>query len=81
MVECAAVGFPDAELGERLGVFVVAAPDTAPTLDELVEHLRGVGVASYKLPERLEIVEALPRNPVGKVTKPDLRAAWSSSTG
>ncbi|MGH1493768.1 MAG: class I adenylate-forming enzyme family protein [Acidimicrobiales bacterium] len=78
VVECAAVGFPDAELGERLGVFVVAAPDTAPTLDELADHLRAAGVASYKLPERIELIEALPRNPVGKVTKPDLRQAWSS---
>lgn len=77
VVECAAVGFPDAELGERLGVFVVAAPDTTPTLDELVDHLRSVGVASYKLPERIEVVEALPRNPVGKVTKPDLRTIWA----
>ncbi len=77
VVECAAVGFPDAELGERLGVFVVAAPDTDPTLDELVEHLRAAGVASYKLPERLELLDALPRNPVGKVTKPDLRSTWA----
>jgi len=77
VVECAAVGFPDAELGERLGVFVVAAPDTTPTLDELIEHLRAAGVASYKLPERIELLEALPRNPVGKVTKPDLRTTWA----
>ncbi|MGA9276909.1 class I adenylate-forming enzyme family protein [Ilumatobacter sp.] len=75
--ECAAVGYPDADLGERLGVFVVAAPDANPTLDDLIEHLRGRGVASYKLPERIEIVEALPRNPVGKVTKPELRTRWA----
>ena len=31
----------------------------------------------YKLPERLEYLDALPRNPVGKVVKPDLRARWS----
>lgn len=77
VVECAAVGYPDDELGERLGVFVVPAPATTPTLDDLVGHLRAAGVASYKLPERLAIIDALPRNPVGKVTKPDLRAMWS----
>ena len=80
VAECAAVGYPDAVLGERLGVFVVAAPDTNPTLDDLNEHLRGVGVASYKLPERIDIVEALPRNAVGKVTKPELRTRWASTT-
>ena len=79
VLECAAVGYPDAELGERLGVFVVPGPETRPTLDDLVGHLRASGVASYKHPERLEIVEALPRNPVGKVTKPDLRATWAAS--
>lgn len=79
VAECAAVGYPDAELGERLGVFVVAAPDATPALSDLVAHLQELGVASYKLPERLEIIDALPRNPVGKVTKPDLRAAWSAA--
>ena len=60
------------------GVFAVAAPDCdAPTLEELVEHLRDQEIASYKLPERLEYLDALPRNPVGKVVKPDLRARWS----
>ncbi len=78
--ECAVVGYPDADLGERLGVFVVASPGTDPTLDDLVAHLRGLGVASYKLPERMDVVDALPRNPVGKVTKPDLRARWAPSS-
>ena len=78
IVECAVIGAPDRDLGERVGVFAVAAPDCdAPTLEELVEHLRGQEIASYKLPERLEYLDALPRNPVGKVVKPDLRARWS----
>lgn len=78
IVECAAVGYPDTDLGERTGVFAVAAPGTAPTLDDLLAHLRTHEVASYKLPERLELIDALPRNPVGKVVKPDLRARWST---
>lgn len=77
VAECAAVGYPDASLGERLGVFVVAVPGTEPTLADLIEHLRGLGVASYKLPERVNIVGALPRNPVGKVTKTELRSRWA----
>jgi acyl-CoA synthetase (AMP-forming)/AMP-acid ligase II len=77
VVECAAVAYPDPDLGERVGVFAVAAPDFTPTLDEIIEHLRTIDVASYKLPERLELVDVLPRNPVGKVVKPDLRARWA----
>ena len=74
--ECAAVAFPDRDLGEKVGIFVVPAGDAQPDLDSVVSHLRDVGVASYKLPERLETIESLPRNPVGKVTKTELRDRW-----
>lgn len=77
VTECAVVAYPDDDLGERVGVFVVAAADAEPALDTVVEHLRSQKIASYKLPERLEIIEALPRNPVGKVVKADLRSRWS----
>ncbi|MEO5875172.1 MAG: (2,3-dihydroxybenzoyl)adenylate synthase, partial [Streptosporangiaceae bacterium] len=71
VTECAIVGYPDDVLGERVCAFAVA---TGPlTLDDLVGHLRDRKIASYKLPERLEVVEALPRNPVGKILKRDLR--------
>ena len=78
VAECAAVGFPDDVLGEKLGVFVTPATEAAPTLDDIVGHLKSTGVASYKLPERIEIVDALPRNPVGKVLKTELRARWQN---
>ena len=41
--------------------------------------MRDHDVASYKLPERFELIDALPRNPVGKVVKPELRDRWRSS--
>jgi non-ribosomal peptide synthetase component E (peptide arylation enzyme) len=47
----------------------------------VVEHLRSLGVASYKLPERIDVVDALPRNAVGKVTKPELRERWGLDAG
>jgi len=79
VVECAVVGYPDPDMGERVGVFVVPDPDaTAPDLDAVVETMRSAEVASYKLPERLEVIDTLPRNPVGKVVKPELRARWKS---
>ncbi len=79
VAECAAVAFPDVALGQRVGLFVVAATGASPTLDDIVGHMRSQGVASYKLPERLELVESLPRNVLGKVTKPELRAVWAEA--
>ncbi len=76
VAECAAVSFPDSVMGEKVGVFAVATAGEAPTLDDITSHLRSLEVASYKHPERLEIIEALPRNPLGKVTKSELRDRW-----
>lgn len=73
VAECAIVGYPDDELGERVCAFVVPAGETSPSLDSIAKHLRNQNVASYKLPERIELIDLLPRNPVGKVTKRELR--------
>lgn len=71
--DAAVVGMADEKLGERMCVYVVKAPGTTLSLQELVDFLNKKGVARYKHPERLEIVDAIPRNPVGKVMKKDLR--------
>ena len=60
-------------LGERVAAVVVLEPGESLTLEELVAWLRERSIASYKLPERLEVRDALPRNPVGKVLKRVLR--------
>jgi acyl-CoA synthetase (AMP-forming)/AMP-acid ligase II len=72
--EVALVGMPDPVLGERLCAFVAPrVPGDEPTLDSLLDLLRTAEVARFKWPERLEIVPALPRNPVGKILKRELR--------
>ena len=48
---------------------MVLEPGVALTLQDVIDQLATSGVARYMLPERLEIVEALPRNPTGKVSK------------
>ena len=74
VAEVAAVAMPDERLGERVCLFVVAAPGhEPPTLADVVARLRAQDVATFKLPERIEVVDALPRNPVGKVLKRELR--------
>lgn len=73
--EAAAVGYPDPTLGERICAVVTLAPGAALSLDECKARLAELGVARYMLPERLEIVDALPRNLTGKVLKRDLLGA------
>jgi 2,3-dihydroxybenzoate-AMP ligase len=69
--EVAMVGLPDEILGERSCACVVPR-GTPPTLVELTAFLRERGVAAFKFPDRLEIVEALPVTPLGKVSKKQL---------
>ncbi len=56
----------------------VAAPDAdPPSLSDVIAHLRDHKIASFKLPERLELIDALARNFVGRVVKPALCDLWS----
>lgn len=71
--EVAAVGCPDERLCERTCVVVVPVKGESVTLEEIVAYMDAKGVAKYKLPERLEIVDALPRNAVQKVLRREIR--------
>ncbi len=70
--ECAVVGVPDQEWGERVAAAVVAAPGAGVTLESL-RAFAGPRLASYKLPTRLASVGDLPRNAMGKVVKARVR--------
>ena len=69
----AAVAMPDAILGERTCAYVILRPGATLTLAELVTFLHAQQIAKFKLPERLEVVDAFPLTSVGKVSKKDLR--------
>ena len=72
--EVSVVGWPDARLGELVCVCVAPKAGETLTLEDLVAYLRDEKrVASFKLPERILLVDELPRNPVGKVLKRKLR--------
>ena len=47
------------------------------TLAEIGEHCRSVGLATQKIPEQLEIVDEVPRNPMGKIRKQELRDRYA----
>jgi len=68
------VAMPDPFYGEKACVFVVTRPgQRAPDVKELLAFLVGNGLAKYKCPERVEVIEAFPLTRVGKVDKPALK--------
>ena len=75
VADVAVLGIPDQERGEMVVAFVVPK-DAAdpPTMLEVREHCASVGLMTQKIPERLEVIDAMPRNPSGKVPKHELRA-------
>jgi acyl-CoA synthetase (AMP-forming)/AMP-acid ligase II len=72
VLEAAVVGRPDERWGEVPVAFVARRPGHEVTADELVEHCRGQ-LAKFKVPKDVTFVDALPRNPSGKVLKRELR--------
>jgi cyclohexanecarboxylate-CoA ligase len=75
--EVAVIGVPDAERGEMVCAVVVPADSsTPPNLTMLCDHLRANEIMVQKFPERLELVDALPRSDTGKIQKNELRARF-----
>jgi cyclohexanecarboxylate-CoA ligase len=76
--DAAVIGLPDERTGERACAVVVAKdPADPPTLPELCQHLLDAGLMKQKLPEQLEVIDVLPRNPTGKVIKYELRDRYA----
>jgi acyl-CoA synthetase (AMP-forming)/AMP-acid ligase II len=73
VLEVAVVARPDERWGEVPVAFVVLRADATATKDDLVEHCRGQ-LARFKVPKDVTFLDALPRNPSGKVLKRELRA-------
>jgi 2,3-dihydroxybenzoate-AMP ligase len=72
--QVAAVAMQDPLLGERVCLYAVLKPGASLTLDEVRASMERVGVAAFKLPEHLVIVEELATTKVGKIDKKALRA-------
>jgi len=68
----AVVGLPDPRLGERCCACLVLAPGAQMDLATVISRLRDTGLATYKLPERLEILDALPTTASGKIQKHEI---------
>ncbi|MSO58918.1 MAG: cyclohexanecarboxylate-CoA ligase [Ilumatobacteraceae bacterium] len=76
IADCAVIGLPDDASGERACAVVVLKIDSKLSQQEMVDYLRDKQLSMHKVPEQLEIIDVLPRNPSGKVLKKDLRATY-----
>ncbi len=74
VIDAAVVATPDARLGERACAYLTLTDPAAPLdLESIQAHFAALGVAKFKWPERLEILDALPRTPTYKIDKAELR--------
>jgi long-chain acyl-CoA synthetase len=72
IAECACIGVPDEKTGEAVRLFVVKAPGATLTEGEVIAHCRR-DLTSYKVPKQVRFLDALPKSPVGKILRKDLR--------
>jgi acyl-CoA synthetase (AMP-forming)/AMP-acid ligase II len=75
VLELAIIGVPDEKWGESVKAVVAFHPDKAVPPEQLIEFARE-RLAHYKAPKSVDVVEALPRNPSGKILKRDLRKQY-----
>jgi malonyl-CoA/methylmalonyl-CoA synthetase len=73
--DCAVVGIPDPEWGERVSVAVEPVAGSTLAIEEL-RQWSGQILAPYKVPTALRIIDRLPRNAMGKVTKSDVKTLF-----
>lgn len=70
--EAAVVGVPDTRMGEEVCAYVVKRRGAELTQEELISHVQG-NLAKYKTPKFVEFVSSLPKTPIGKIQKKELR--------
>ncbi|WP_312587187.1 cyclohexanecarboxylate-CoA ligase [Comamonas terrigena] len=73
VLQAAVVGFPDARLGERACAFVVTRPGQQLGFDDMVAYFKAQQLTTQYIPERLEVLPAMPATPSGKIQKFRLR--------
>jgi acyl-CoA synthetase (AMP-forming)/AMP-acid ligase II len=79
LADVAVIGYRDDRVGEKVCVVAVPKKDQTVTFEEIVDFLKAKDIAIYKMPEKLIVTDALPRNPVGKLLKRSLREKYTSA--
>ena len=73
VLEVGVIGVPDEKSGEKVRAYVVTS-QTAPSSEEILAHCRE-HMAAYKVPHQVIFVDELPKSPIGKILRRELRAA------
>ncbi len=69
ILECAVCGYPDDVMGEKVALIAVPKPGQDVQLRDVQTYLDAKGVAKFKWPEKVVILETLPRNPMNKIVR------------
>ncbi|GAB4346590.1 MAG: fatty acid--CoA ligase family protein [Candidatus Abyssubacteria bacterium] len=72
VAEAAVIGAPDELMGEQVVAYVVLRPNVRVTAEELISHCQS-HLARYKCPKRVEFLDSMPKTPIGKIQKKELR--------
>ncbi len=79
VAEASVVAIPDPKWEERPLAVICARPGAEVTLGRVREHLTATGWARWQLPDRIELVDAIPKTSVGKFDKKVMRARFGGS--
>ena len=79
LAEAAVFAVADDVMGERIGVAAVPKADETVSLEDIVSYLKDKSIAAFKLPEHLLVVDALPRNPMNKVLRFQLKDLFAEN--
>ena len=79
VADVAVIGLPDPKTGERACAVVALKEGQTFGFDDMVAYLKGQGLRVQSIPEQLEVLDAVPRNPAGKILKHSLRERFAPS--
>ena len=77
VADVAVIGLPDPKTGERACAVVALIEGQSLPFDEMVAYLKDQGLRTQAIPEQLEVVDVVPRNPAGKILKHNLREQFA----
>jgi long-chain acyl-CoA synthetase len=80
VAEAAVVGTPDEMMGEKVLAYVVLKPGSEATEAEMIEHCQA-HLAKYKCPSKVVFIDAMPKTPIGKIQKKELRKMAEQDAG